>query len=540
MLRCERDEDFRCRCAVFLPVIEKALSGSQVIRGYHVFIAPFPGIVPVALPRLSIRESLSYRLAWQETQLGEVVSSINLAPGESRTITVRRSYEQETVYSQKRTTIFDLQETETTDIATEMEREIGKEKQSGWNYARSQTVGASVPVEGVNVEGKTSQSFGYNQSIKSFSKTLTKVAKKASSSVNRSYKDEVTTDTRQTTKISNYDEYTSTIKNINEGRTLNLLFYRLYNRYKSGLYVDDLQFLVTPSVEIIAGSGIHDSVSFDATEFDGLLDEFGASRLPFDMDEGDELTYQRLVIEEFENLLDREYGVHRHVLTLPKPKDESIRLCHTAAAEEEKAKKELEKCEAAQEQRLGRKRKTVLAKTRAHFEDKKHNVKERLGGLELMGKCIEKEEHDLQMLARGLYVDALVGAVPSTETYSERMREQMVALKMAEVALTEADARYRESLSQHLVRIGGNWIVGVLPYRERNSLRLALRFPLAPGRWDLVLDGKTLCEVPDDQHGNYMIDLTWDDNQDCLDDDNLMNRCLELHNRDKGIVLSRV
>ncbi len=540
MFRCERDEAFRCRCAVFLPVIEKAFSGYEAISGYNAFIAPFPGIVPIDLPKLSIRESLSYRLAWQETQLGEVVNAVNLAPGESRTITVRRSYEQETTTSQKRTTIFDLQESDTTDMATEMEREASNESQSSSSSALSVSASASASYCGVSASSSVSHDSSQNKSLKAVSRNMGKMAKKASHSVNRSCKDEVSTDTRQSTKISNYDEYTSTIKNINEGRTLNLLFYRLYNRFESGLYLDDVEFLVTPSVEIIAGSGIHDSVSFDATEFDRLLDEFGVSRLPLDMDEINELRYKRFVVEEFENILAEEYGEQVKALTFGAIKDWLSELfprkSSNPAKVEENARKEWE--ESLGEDAKTQNKQKLLEATREHFESRKKHMEERLKQIKLEGNCIGKQ--DLQIVARGLYIDAQVGAVPSTENYSERMREQMVALKKAEVALTRADASYRESLARQLGQNGGNWIVGVMPCRESNSLILNLKFPLADGGWDLLLDGKKLCEIPPEQLGNYKLSLDLRAHQDWLDDDGLLNRRLELHNRDKGMLVGLV
>ena len=147
---------------------------------------------------------------------------------------------------------------------------------------------------------------------------------------------------------------------------------------------------------------------------------------------------------------------------------------------------------------------------------------------------------ELLVAAPGLYLDAAVGVQPSTEPYSEKMREQTVALKMAEVALINADAHYRESLAQHMMRDGGNWIIGITPDGKRNILLLTLKFPLAAGQWDFVLDSKKLSEVPADQLGNYTVILSWDAHQEWLDDDGLMQHCLELHDREKGIVLGRV
>ena len=104
---------------------------------------------------------------------------------------------------------------------------------------------------------------------------------------------------------------------------------------------------------------------------------------------------------------------------------------------------------------------------------------------------------------------------------------------------TQADARYRDALAQHLNRNESNWIVDVTPDGKRNTLTFILKFPLAAGKWDFMLDGEKKCEVPPEQLGNHAITLIWDTKQKWLDD-GLMERSLELHDSDKGVTLRRV
>ncbi|MGA8262302.1 MAG: hypothetical protein WB783_19010 [Arenicellales bacterium] len=545
MFRCERDEAFRQQCAVFIPVVERSVTGRTIVSGYNAFLAPLPGIAPTDFPRLSVQESLSYRMVWKETCLGEVANVVNLAPGESRSITVRRSYEQETVYSERRTSVLDLQESETSDIATEVERQMERTNEAGWNLSVSSS--ASAPVGGSGVSASASRSFGYNQSLKSFSKSINKAVRKASQAINRRVRDEVTTDTRQTTRVSNFDEYTSTISNINEGRTLNLVFYKLRNRFDCGLFLEDLRFRVTPSVEIIAGSGLKDVVTFEVGDLDAMLDEFSLARLPVDMDETNELRYWRLVTGELDRILQTEYAKPKGRMTSGRGTPTTamaINFDPPAPGESENLMKAVEsEKDLREKQRQARKDQDKLAArllelTRENFDKARDSLKHRLDGISLIGQQIHGQVDDvIELVAPGLYVDAIVGSVPSTEAYSERMREQTIETKMAEVALKRADARYRLSLAGRMGE-GGNWIVGVMPYKERNALMLGLRAPLSPGEWRLVIDGEDVGAVPADEAGNYMVTVTVDDAA-LLSDDGLMSRRVELRNAEEGRVVTR-
>ena len=152
MLRCGLDEAYRARCVLFLPDYELSLLGSRLLTGYTVIRAPMPGRSPVGFPELEVIEQLTYKTAWIRSEIGELVRSINLAPGERREITVTRTFEQESTSSTTTSSVFDLTSSESTDLATEMERTARHEStvvdkvgakasfKQGWGTGRSRVL----------------------------------------------------------------------------------------------------------------------------------------------------------------------------------------------------------------------------------------------------------------------------------------------------------------------------------------------------------------------------------------------------------------
>jgi len=526
MDRCRYDEAFRRYCVVMLPVYEESLTGERLVAKYAIYKRPLPGIVPTILPRLSLEESLSYRTAWVQTQLGELLNSINLAPDEERKVTITKRFELETTVNRTSTSIFDISRAETSDLSTEMENQTRQEQDS----SKSMQLSTKASGGWGPFSAEASASGGTSSSLKDMSQAISKVAKKAAKSVSSQNREEVSSTTSSRTTISNTDETVATIRNINQGRSLNLMFYRLYNKYSGGLFLEGLSFNVIPSIEVISGSGVHTSRSYSLEELPRLIADFKAAQLPFVIE--DEGRYTEQLLTCIETLLTTEYSVDREAVVLAG--DESNEAGRTSREP---------RAEAAS---VSVSRLSFSSAGAQALQNGPVDVDAKLAKLseELRRAVIHSDEpiapQELLVTAPGLYLDAAVGVQPSTEPYSERMREQTVALKMAEVALTQADAGYRQALARHLGRNDGNWIVGVTPQTDRKTLTLTLKFPLAAGKWDFVLDGRKKREVPADQLGNYTINLRWENDQKWLDDEGLLNRCLELHDYEQGIVLKRV
>ncbi|MDJ0583368.1 hypothetical protein [Crocosphaera sp.] len=372
--RCDYNEAFRRHCAVFLPVYEESLTGMRVLTKYTIFKRPLKAMNPTILPRLTVVESLSYRTSWEKALLGELVNTINLAPGEQRTITLTKKFTQETTISKSSTSIFDITQSDSSDLASEMEDTTRREKEN----SSKMEVSTSVSGGWGPVSAQASASAGTSNSLKDFNQAINKTAKKAAQSLSQQNKQEVSTSSTAKTTVETEDKTEATVKNINEGRALNLMFYRINNKFKGGLYLDNLEFEVIPSLESIDGSGVYEARRYSLSELSKVVNEFQANHLPFDVEDKHKVTSQ--AIETINNLLHKEYQEPLKTGQLSTP------------ATENGVDKD------------------VVARVNAIAEW-------------LRSVTIDSQEplepQDLIITSPGLYLDTIVSANPSTEPYSE-------------------------------------------------------------------------------------------------------------------------
>lgn len=522
MVQCDADEMTRLRTVVFIPSYDYRLTGERVLTGYTIFHRPAAGSMPVAFPELSVRESMEYRTTWLKTEVGELVKSINLAPGERRQITVTRTFQQETTETKTASSVFDLASSESSDLSTELERTARNETDVTDKTSASATASASVsasgsysagPVSGsASASASTSGSINSSRdkSVKNVGTDMAKSAQKAARSVNQSRKEEVSSSSTSRTTVSTSDISISEIENINKGRTLNLMFYRLYNRYIGKLYLTDLRLTVRSGTEIIAGSGILSERTYSIHELREVVRALSNTPLPIDADEQSNWELQLAILREIGNLIAGEYakltaaesgedaelksdnllmqldGNPANSADEPKNifqfgkgiKDEVDALREMSLLTPSRSKAETDKSE--------------ISRLEGTFNKKINALIKDLEPMEVRGLPVNATE--LLVAAEGLFLDAQVGSNPSTEPYSEKMRDAEVLMRHAEIARVRSESARNEAMAQYMgfKNLEGSQNSIVEASVSGKALEVELMLPLEGENWTLEYDRHTV------------------------------------------------
>ncbi|SLN62332.1 hypothetical protein [Pseudooctadecabacter jejudonensis] len=268
MAQCELDEAYQRNCVLLMPVYNQSLFGEDIIAGYHVIERPNRGRRIVSLPDFFFEEQISYKLRWLGLELGELVSSINLLPGEVRDISLqtKRSSLRETDF--KSTQTYESDATTSLDTVTSIENEFQRENTS--EKTKSWSVKASGSYGGFSAGASSSGTS--KQTARQFAKSLNKLTTQAISKLRKKARSEVVARELSREEVEATSRSSGHISNPNVGRTLNVNFFTINNVFAASTYMDDIGFTYISPFELIDGTDIREVRSYAKEDLPEFLD----------------------------------------------------------------------------------------------------------------------------------------------------------------------------------------------------------------------------------------------------------------------------
>lgn len=437
--RCEEDEEFRKTCVIITYEYDFILTEKKYPVDAKIFFAPLPTMFSQDIPELSIRETLAYRIAWEGAELGQLVNSINLAPGESRQISLSTSFTQNTTKSSSLKNTSDLNTTNSFDLSTELQNEATKE------ISKTDSFSANVSGSyGGIVSGGASGST--TSSVKTFTRDMSKLARKTSASINRRLVSEVNESSSQSITVNESSSRTSSISNINQGSTLNLMIYQINNRYKSGLFLDELQMSITKKTELIPNSGLYEFKYYNFHNLDIYVESIIDNINPLLVEEiccCEKSVIAKKLAEKINNTIYEDYAKEGNVLKLESIDNKELKDIHNSNEIENvfKKKRILQKFrnkksnsynleEYQKELKINEllKKEIITDKVKEIYNSNTKEYCDNLKTKSLINKNLFEDEEFKQesyftVNSGAFYIDSLVGINPATEKYSDDMRD---------------------------------------------------------------------------------------------------------------------
>jgi hypothetical protein len=439
MRRCDLDEHFRERLAVMLPIFQERFTGGLTKVKYLVAIRPEPGDEPRGFPSVYCEETLSYRAEWVGTELGELLNSISLAPGEERQISFSRTIERKTEKVESIMTVLDVTQSSKDDLSTSIENTVRDEKtttdKSNWNANASVNLGY--------VSGGGGGGGSHEKTVKQFAETVKKQAMTATREMRTNQRQEVKSSNSTSTTVNTSESSQSTLRNINQGSSLNIVFYKLNNVFRAGFFLDDLQLMYQPSVELIAGTNVFDSINYRLQELPDLIRHCCADP---SLSTG-EVLFDRSSLERKVLRVAIRTLLEDYTQNAPTERDAAkAGDRNTDVTQWLRSGISVLKLDPAIEAKLDE---LLKASTKTRSDDRRDEdcgrSLEILANLSLTNEPFEP--HVLLVPSAAAYADSIVGALPATERYSERMREAEVQLKYADVGDKTASAALKQAMA---------------------------------------------------------------------------------------------
>lgn len=289
---CEDSEETRIRTVVVVKDYESVDQTNRAVIRASFYFHPMRGILPSRRPAIGIRETLDQRMSWAGLELGKLIDSICLAPGETKTVSISNKFSSVASTTTSSKTFNEISTVSTNEFGTEFEKLVTNELEKTSESSSSISAGASYGGL-VSASGDMRQS--NKETIKDFTKDLNRSTSKATNTLSKRASLEVSFSTSTSVEQTSTSTSNSTVSNINQGRTLNLYYYQLNNRFVSRLYLENLRLEISSSFELIEGSGIYENIVMKLGQIRRLLSL--AQQFVPHLKNGDDNKSLRLIIE---------------------------------------------------------------------------------------------------------------------------------------------------------------------------------------------------------------------------------------------------
>ena len=512
MEACEASEKMRLQTVIAIKEYETLVTDQPRVLGASFYLNPLPSMFTEQFPQLALREDLSYTLQWNGCELGQLLESIPLAPGEERTVSVSVKSSAEKSYSSESSSSASYSNSQSSDFTMEFQNEVGRE------FTKTKTKTSSVSASGSfgGFGAKASTKSTKTSTLKNFSKSMQKVARKAARKVSANTK--VTTTVKSSQKIATESSKTVnyTVSNINAGTTLNIMLYQINNRFKGGLFLDDVKLVVTGGRELLANTGIYEEQEFELDKLADAIEEFHPDKLPIEISGKEEMyrTYWSTLLKRLIEVFEHEYNV----TSTSKNKKEIIkenqntstglmsfspgRLLPSLLRGSDYAKKEADLKSSGD-------LKSWISNAideDVPITDLFYAVEEILESATIRPDALIADS--IVVASQGIYADSLLGAAKATEPYSESMRKLELSEKQASIKNLESNnlINIAKAASLHS-NIPYNTITEIsmqkentLSFRTRKPLDDELHYICRIANIDLALNGKIV-----NKEGKYLI-----------------------------------
>ncbi|WP_445370684.1 hypothetical protein ACH518_15100 [Methylomonas sp. HW2-6] len=454
--RCDNDDLFRKDCIIGFPISRTTVFGDLDSVGYLFIERPLPPIKPSRPPSFNLIETLSSGVKWQGIEYGRLVTSIPLAPGEERSISISLQEESQNTIAVSRALGTETLITDSQDLSQEIEKEYRKEGTS--NFSASMSSGVEIPLEVVSINAEND--LNYATSLTTFSREFARTTQRAARNLSRRRSEQYSVSTTSSSRLTSSSSTQIKVSNINEGRTLNLLLFQLANKFETGLFLDNLEVEVDTGMEFFPGISSYVTKRVPLDNVDRIVRVIAENKIIFPV--GKELlkNFSEQFSKALIDLLNNEYG----------EVDDTSEFKSTTSVQ-------------------------MLPFFKATEELNIFDVAKQLEGWDkkLIGRVVEGSIANISIPSGAFFIDAVVGQGIATEDYSEQMRVVEIQKGHAEIEYRNAQARAERARSIGLAMgVVTNRITSFEINKKDQSYDVViyLNQELTHGEWEVKYNGK--------------------------------------------------